>query len=57
MELIAEARYTDPKTTVVKFRKGLDPHIQNTIATMAYRRPSDASLEDWYEVAKTVDQN
>ena len=24
---------------------------------MAYGRPSDASLEDWYEAAKTVDQN
>ena len=52
-----EVGYTDPKTTVVKFRKGLDPQIQNTIATMAYGRPSDASLEDWYEAAKNVDQN
>ena len=34
-----------------------DPQIQNTIATMAYRRPSDASPEDWYEAAKNVDQN
>ena len=57
IELVAEAGYTDPKTTVVKFRKGLDPQIQNTIATMAYGRPSDASLEDWYEAAKNVDQN
>ena len=24
---------------------------------MAYRCPSNASLEDWYEVAKNVDQN
>ena len=57
VELIAEARYTDLKTTVVKFRKGLEPHIQNTIATMAYGRPSDAVPEDWYEAAKNVDQN
>ena len=57
MELIAEVGYMDPKTTVVKFRKGLDLQIQNTIATMAYGRPSDASLEDWYEAAKNVDQN
>ena len=57
VELVAEAGYTDPKTTVVKFWKGLDPHIQNTIATMAYGQPSDASPEDWYEAAKTVDQN
>ena len=57
VDLIAEAGYTDPKTTVVKFQKGLDLQIQNTIATMAYGRPSNASLEDWYEVAKNVDQN
>ena len=47
----------DPKTTVVKFRKGLDPQIQNTIATMAYRCPSDTSPENWYEAARTIDQN
>ena len=57
VELVVEARYTDLKTTVVKFQKGLDPHIQNTIAMMAYGRPSNASPEDWYEAAKTVDQN
>ena len=57
VDLIAEAGYTDPKTTVVKFRKGLDPQIQNTIAMMAYGRPSDSSLENWYEAARTVDQN
>ena len=57
MELVAEAGYTDPKVVVVKFRKGLDPQIQNTIATMAYGRPSDTSPENWYEAAKNVDQN
>ena len=57
VELVSEAGYTDPKTTVVKFRKGLDPQIQNTIATMAYGHPSDTSLEDWYEAAKNVNQN
>ena len=39
MDLIAEAGYTDPKKTVVKFWKGLDPQIQNTITTMAYGCP------------------
>ena len=34
VELAVEARYTDPKTTVVKFWKGLYPQIQNTIAMM-----------------------
>ena len=57
MELVAEAGYTDPKIVVVKFRKGLDPQIQNTIATMAYGHPSDASPESWYEAAKNVNQN
>ena len=57
VELILEAGYTDLKTTMVKFRKGLDPQIQNTIATMAYGHPSDASPEDWYEAAKNIDQN
>ena len=52
VELVAEAGYTDPKTTIVKFRKGLDPQIQNTIATMAYGCPSDTSPEDWYEQQK-----
>ena len=51
--LPAEAGYTDLKTIVVKFRKGLDPQIQNTIAMMAYGHPSDVSPEAWYET-KTV---
>ena len=42
---------------VVKFRKGLDPQIQNTITMMAYGCLSDTSLEDWYEAAKNIDQN
>ena len=57
VELVGEAGYTDPKTTVVKFRKGLDPQIQNTIAMMAYGHLSNTSLENWYEAAKNVDQN
>ena len=57
VELVAEAGYTDPKIIVVKFQKGLDPQIQNTITTMAYGRPSNASPENWYEAAKNMDQN
>ena len=37
LDLVTEAGYTD--------LKGLDPQIQNTIATMAYGRPSDISLD------------
>ena len=47
----------DPRTIVVKFRKGLDPQIQNTIATMPYGRPLDTSPENWYKAAKNIDQN
>ena len=52
-----EAGYTDLKTIVVKYRKGLDPQIQNTIIMMAYGHPSNVSLEDWYQAAKNIDQN
>ena len=33
--LVVESGYTDPKVLVVKFRRGLDPQIQNAMATMA----------------------
>jgi Retrotransposon gag protein len=56
-DLIDEAGYTDPKTTVVKFRRGLNPQIQNAVATMAAGRPSDRDLSAWYSAARTVDQN
>jgi Retrotransposon gag protein/Zinc knuckle len=56
-DLIVDSGYTDPKTTVVKFRKGLNTHIQNVVATMAAGRPSDESPEQWYNMARTVDQN
>ena len=56
-ELVVEAGYMDLKTIVVKFQKGLDPQIQNTIVMMAYGRPSNVSPEDWYDAAKNIDQN
>ena len=34
VDLIVEAGYTDAKTVVIKFCKGLDPQIQNVIATI-----------------------
>jgi hypothetical protein len=57
VDLVTEAGYTDPKTIVVKFRRGLDPRIQDAIATMASGRPSDESPSDWYGAARTLDQN
>jgi Retrotransposon gag protein/Zinc knuckle len=56
-DLIADSGYTDPKTIVVKFRRGLNPQIQNAVATMASGRPSDGKPEEWYKNARIVDQN
>jgi len=56
-DLITEAGYSDPKTIVVKFRRGLDTQIQNAIATMPSGRPSDMVPMDWYTAARTIDQN
>src|SRR5277367_8961 len=57
LDLISEAGYTDPKTIVVKFRRGLEPRIQDAIATMTSRRPSDIVPGEWYKAAKSIDQN
>jgi hypothetical protein len=57
LDLIAESGYTDPKTLVVKFRRGLNPQIQNAVATMTTGRPSDIAPTAWYEAARNVDQN
>jgi Retrotransposon gag protein len=56
-DLITESGYTDKKTIVVKFRRGLSAQIQNAVATMSSGRPPDTSPEQWYEMARTVDQN
>ena len=56
-DLVTDSGYTDPKTIVVKFRRGLNPQIQNSVATMASGRPSDVKPEEWYSMARTVDQN
>jgi len=57
LDLISEAGYTDPKTIVVKFRRGLEPRIQDAIATMTSGRPSDIVPGEWYKAAKSIDQN
>ena len=56
-DLITDSGYTDPKTIVVKFRRGLNTQIQNSVATMASGRPSDTNPAQWYDMARTVDQN
>ena len=57
LDLIAESGYLDPKTLVVKFRRGLDPQIQNAVATMANGQPSDTAPTAWYKATRNVDQN
>jgi len=54
-DLITEAGYSDPKTIVVKFRRGLDTQIQNAIATMPSEHRSDMVPTDWYTAARTID--
>ena len=56
-DLIVDSGYSNLKTIVVKFRRGLSAQIQNSVATMASGRPSDASPEAWYAMAQVVDQN
>jgi hypothetical protein len=56
-DLISESGYSDLKTIVVKFRRGLNPGIANTVATMAAGRPDDLDPEAWYEAAIRIDQN
>ena len=41
----------------MKFQRGLNPQIQDAIATLAYGRPSNTSPDSWYEVARIIDQN
>ena len=56
-DLIYDSGYTDPKTIVVKFRRGLDRRISAALAGMAFGRPSDTEPEDWYDLAVRMDQN
>ena len=55
LDLIMESRYTDPKTLVVKFRKGLDPQIQNAVTTMTDGCPSNTAPTAWHEAAKNTE--
>ena len=48
LTLVSDARYTDPRTLVVKFCWGLKSNIQGQITTMPFGRPADTDLEAWY---------
>ena len=54
--LVSDVGYTDPRTLVVKFRRGLKLGIQNQIATMPYGRPADTDSDAWYRAARRIDQ-
>lgn len=53
-ELIEKYEYTDGKAIIMKFRRGLDPTIQNRIALMIEGRPSDEQPSQWYHAARMV---
>ena len=56
-DLIHESGYSDPKTIVVKFRRGLDRRISTALASMSTGRPADTDPEAWYHLAVRMDQN
>ena len=56
-DLIGDSGYTDKKTIVVKFRRGLDRRILTALAGMAFGRPSDTDPESWFRLAVQMDQN
>jgi len=55
--LIYDSGYTNPKTVIVKFRRGLDRRISMALAGMAFGRPSDTDPEAWFHLAVWIDQN
>ena len=57
LDLVSTSGYTDPKTIVVKFRRGLDQTIASTIATMPSDRPSDTKPDEWYKAASRIEQS
>jgi len=56
-DFICDAEYSDPKTIVVKFRRGLNCRISMALAGMPIGRPSDRDPEAWFHLAVQMDQN
>jgi len=56
-DLIYDSGYTDPKTVVVMFHRGLDRRISMALGGMTYGRPSDTDPEAWFRLAVRMDQN
>ena len=56
-DLIYDSGYTNPKTIVVKFHRGLDCQISMALVGMTYGRPSDTDPEAWFHLTVRMDQN
>jgi len=56
-DLIYDSGYTDKKTIVVKFRRGLNCQIASALAGMASCHPSDTNPDAWFKLAVQMDQN
>jgi len=56
-DLVDVAGYTDNIAIVVKFRRGLDPRIQDKIAESGADRPADNDLVGWVKAARRFDAN
>ena len=54
-DLVDDSGCTDAKQMVLKFRRGLDRRLSNTMATLG--RPSDRDPEAWFQLAIQVDQD
>jgi len=56
-DLVEDSGYTDLKTIVVKFRRGLDCRISTALTGTALGRPSDTDPEAWFRLAAQMDQD
>ena len=56
-ELIDLVEYDDDKTIVIKFRRRLDPMLQNQVVLLGDGAPDFGDPEGWYEAAWRVFQN
>ena len=55
--LVDEAGYTEGLGIVMKFRRGLNPTLQNQIAVLGQGRPADDDPEAWYAAARLYEQS
>ena len=56
-ELIEVSEYSDDKPTILKFRKGLDPGIQNRVALLGNLAMDFDDPKGWYKASRKVVQN